>query len=61
MPIFQFTIKNYVYSNGKLKQVIKYKFIEAVTKSEAIKKLNIFPKLILNCKIYLPKNDEKNK
>lgn len=61
MPIFQFTLKNFIFENGKSKQVIRYKFIEASNKSEAIKKLNIFPKLILKCKIYSTKNHEKNK
>lgn len=59
MPIFQFTIKNFVYKNGKLKSVIRYKFINANNKNEALKILDVFPKLILNSKIYTHKNHEK--
>jgi hypothetical protein len=52
MAIFKFTVKNYIPINGKFKQKVVYKFIDAPTKDQALKKLDLFPKLIIKCEIY---------
>lgn len=56
MATFKFTVKNFVPVNGKLKQKIVYRFIEAESESEARRKLDLYPKLILKCQNYEPKN-----
>jgi hypothetical protein len=52
MATFKFTVKNYIPINGKFKQKVVYKFIDAPTESEARRKLDIWPKLIIKCEIY---------
>lgn len=52
MPTFKFTVKSYTTINGKFKQKVVYKFIDAPTKDEAIKKLDLWPKLIIKSEMY---------
>lgn len=56
MPTFKFTVKNFVSVNGKLKQKIVYRFIDAPNELEARQKLDLFPKLIIKCQNYEPRN-----
>ena len=49
MATFKFTVKNFVPVDGKLKQKIVYRFIDADSELEARRKLDLFPKLILKC------------
>jgi hypothetical protein len=58
MQIFKFTVRNYEKVNGKLKSIIRYRFIEAENLEFAKKKLDIFPKLILKSEIYIPKSKQ---
>lgn len=60
MPTFKFTLKNFVPVDGKLKQKIVYRFIDAESESEARIKLDLYPKLILKCQNYGPKNQPSN-
>ena len=54
MPTFKFTVKNFVSVNGKLKQKIVYRFIDAPNELEARQKLDLFPKSIIKCQNYEP-------
>lgn len=56
MATFKFTVKNFIPVDGKLKQKIVYRFIDAESESEARRKLDLYPKLILKCQNYEPKN-----
>lgn len=60
MPTFKFTVKNFVPVDGKLKQKIVYRFIDAPNELEAREKLDLFPKLIIKCQNYEPKTKPSN-
>jgi hypothetical protein len=60
MATFKFTVKNFVPVDGKLKQKIVYRFIDADSESEARRKLDLYPKLILKCQNYEHKTKPSN-